>query len=363
MKKVGIAGLFLYIATDMLTIYDIEGLEALRSRYAVQPHAMKRFRNALFKHAQGWAEALGMLPEQAREAFSDHVRQECLELLERHDSAVDGASKLIFRTHDSNLIEAVVLRPRTGRTSICISSQVGCACYCSFCATGKMGFTRNLTVAEMLDQVTQANRMIKGEGRSIRNVVFMGMGEPLLNLESVIGAVEFFQDTSFFNLSGSRITVSTVGIPGTMDAFAHRCPDVQLALSLHSAKQEVRQRLMPQARTYPLDELRQTLVNISRNGQVMIEYLMLAGINDSEEDLLALESYLRGIPVHINIIPFNEYAGSNLRGTPRPEREQFARRLKDAGFDTTLRYSLGADVAAACGQLVKHKKEILNGAW
>ncbi len=339
----------------MATIYDTADIEAVRRRNAVQPHCMKQFRNALFKKALGWEKALDILPRPAREDFSSSVRFESLELFERHDSAVDGASKLIFRTDDGNLIESVVLRPKTGRTSICISSQVGCACYCSFCATGKMGFTRDLTKAEILDQVAQANRMVRPEGRSIRNVVFMGMGEPLLNMENVCGAVDFLKDVPFFNLSGSRITVSTVGIPDAMERFSQQFPDVQLALSLHSARQEVRQKLMPQARKYPLDALRKSLLAVSRNGKVMIEYLMLAGITDRGEDLLALEDYLRGIPVHINIIPFNEYSDNNLRGTPRQERERFANHLKAAGFDTTLRYSLGSDIDAACGQLVKHK--------
>lgn len=350
----------------MFTIYDIEGIETLRSRNAVQPHDMKLFRNALFKHAKGWREALAELPESARADFLENVEFECLKLYERHDSVIDGASKLIFQTHDNNLIESVLLRPKTGRTSICISSQVGCACYCSFCATGQMGFTRNLSVAEILDQVTQANRILKLEGRSIRNVVFMGMGEPMLNLEHVCKAVDFMMAVPYFNLSGARITVSTVGIPHAMAQFAERFPDVQLALSLHSARQDARERLMPQARKYPLEMLRDTLLDAARNGKVMIEYLMIAGINDGEEDIEALQSYLRDIPVHINIIPFNEYAGSNLHGTPQPERERFASRLKAAGFKTTLRYSLGKDIAAACGQLVQHKKECVDdekGTW
>jgi 23S rRNA (adenine2503-C2)-methyltransferase len=161
----------------------------------------------------------------------------------------------------------------------------------------------------------------------------------------------------FYGLVGSRITVSTVGIPQAMDRFTDEYPDVHLALSLHSANQEVRQRMMPQARKYPLDLIRETLVKASAHGKVMIEYLMLAGVNDREEDLLALEDYLKGIPVHINLIPFNEYAGSNLRGTPEPERKVFGDRLKKAGFNVTLRYSLGSDIAAACGQLVQHKQK------
>lgn len=341
----------------MPTIYDIDALEQLRCRNAVQPHRMKLFRNALFKNSNGWNDALETLPENARADFDRGLDFQCLELEERHDSEIDGASKLIFKTHDNQLIESVVLRPQSGRTSICISSQVGCACYCSFCATGLMGFTRNLTHAEILDQVTQANRMIKSEGRTIRNVVFMGMGEPLLNLENVFQAVEFLRGASFFNLTDSRITVSTVGIPPAMNRFTQTFPDVQLALSLHSARQEVREKLMPQARKYPLDVLREALIAASATGKVMIEYLMLAGVTDGEEDFRALETYLKDIPVHINLIPFNEFSGSNLHGTQAEERKTFSERLKSAGFDTTLRYSFGADVAAACGQLIQHKRK------
>jgi 23S rRNA (adenine2503-C2)-methyltransferase len=343
----------------MISIYNTEALEELRRRNAVQPHRMKLFRTALFKNALSWDEALATLPENAQDDFSGNVEFEALELAERHDSKIDGASKLIFKTTDGHLIESVILRPATGRTSLCISSQVGCACYCSFCATGKMGFTRNLTTEEILDQVTQAGRIVKPEGRSIRNVVFMGMGEPLLNVGHLFPALEFLRAAPFFNYAGSRLMVSTVGIPQAMARFTEQFPDVQLALSLHSARQEVRERLMPQARTYSLDMLRESLLDASRNGKVMIEYLMLAGVNDGEADLKALEDYLRNLPVHINIIPFNEYAGCNLQGTPKAEQKAFADRLKAAGFDTTLRYSLGADIAAACGQLVQHKQGIL----
>jgi 23S rRNA (adenine2503-C2)-methyltransferase len=218
-----------------------------------------------------------------------------------------------------------------------------------------MGFTRNLSADEILDQVSQANRLVKTEGRSIRNVVFMGMGEPLLNLDNLFQSIEFLRAAPFFNYAGSRLMVSTVGIPHSMNRFSDRFPEVQLALSLHSARQDVREKLMPQARKYTLEILRGSLLEASRSGKVMIEYLMLAGVNDGEDDFQALVNYLRDLPVHINIIPFNEYAGCNLRGTPQAERKIFADRLKAAGFNTTLRYSLGSDIAAACGQLVQHK--------
>lgn len=340
----------------MVSIYDTESIEALRIRNAVQPHRLKLFRNALFKNAQDWKEALETLPEDVRSDFSNTLQFESLTLVERNDSKIDGASKLIFKTPDGHLIESVILRPETGRTTLCISSQVGCACYCSFCATGKMGFTRNLTTAEILDQVTQASRLVKPEDRKVRNVVFMGMGEPLLNLDPLFQSLEFLRAAPFFNYAGSRLMVSTVGIPHAMERFSEKFPDVQLALSLHSARQDVREKLMPQARKYTLDMLRESILSSSRNGKVMIEYLMLDGVNDSKEDAQALTDYLRDIPVHINIIPFNEYVGCNLQGTPEAERNVFANQLKSAGFDTTLRYSLGSDIAAACGQLVQHKK-------
>lgn len=339
----------------MNTIYDTARLELLRKQSTVQPHSMKHFRNALFKKGLGWEDALALLPASAHDNFRREIRFESLALHERHDSAIDAASKLVFKTDDGHLVESVVLRPKTGRTSICISSQVGCACRCGFCATGMMGFSRNLTLSEILDQISQSNRMLRSEDRLVRNVVFMGMGEPLLNFENVCEAVGFLVSIPFFNLSPARVTVSTVGIPPAMVEFSRRYPDVQLALSLHSARQDVRQRIMPLASRYSLAELRAAMDEIAANGKIMIEYLMLAGINDSEDDLLALEEYLRGLPVHVNIIPFNEHAGCEFQGTPRAGREVFLRRLKAAGFDTTLRYSLGSDIAAACGQLADRR--------
>lgn len=342
----------------MISIYDIEGVERLRQRNAIQPHRIRQFRSAWFKHALGEAEALQVLPAEARADFKKNITFHALEQVERHDSDADGASKLVFKTADHHLIESVILRPKTGRTSLCISSQVGCACYCSFCATGMMGFTRNLTRDEILDQVAQASRLVKAEGRSIRNVVFMGMGEPLLNLEHLFGALELLRSALFFNYSGAKLMVSTVGIPQAMARFSERFPDVQLALSLHSAQQQTREKLMPQARKYSLDLLRESLEQASRYGTVMIEYLMLAGVNDRPEDVRALGVYLQGLKVHINLIPFNEYAGCNLHGTPPAARREFSDQLKALGFPTTLRYSLGSDISAACGQLVRHKKSL-----
>jgi 23S rRNA (adenine2503-C2)-methyltransferase len=337
----------------MISIYDPAGIEELRRRHAVQPHCMKLFRNALFKHFVSRDEALAVLPDRVRADFARQVAFSSLELIERRDSEIDGASKLVFRTADRRLIESVILRPATGRTSLCVSSQVGCACRCAFCATGMMGFGRDLTADEILDQVRQAACLTRAEGRTMRNVVFMGMGEPLLNPDGVSGALELLLAPPFFNYSGSKLMVSTVGIPPAMEAFGQAFPRVQLALSLHSARQEVREQLMPVAARYPLERLRTAIAGAARNGKVMVEYLMLEGLNDSMDDADVLAAYLMGLPVHINIIPFNRYDGAPYRGSPRPVREAFANRLKAGGFETTLRRSLGSDIAAACGQLAR----------
>ena len=341
----------------MISIYDTEGMEWLRAQSALQPDRMRHFLNAFFKKGKSPEEALSLLPKPTQHFFKKEVEFQILEILDRKDSALDGSTKLVFRAKDGALVESVLMRPETGRVSLCISSQVGCACGCCFCATGQMGFVRNLSVAEILDQVTQANQLIeKEEGRLVRNVVFMGMGEPLLNLENLFGALELLCAIPLFNYSPTRLMVSTVGIPEKMGAFSERFPRVRLALSLHSARQSVRESLMPFAKRYPLEQLALALKTLSESGKIMVEYLMLKGVNDQPEDLNALIHYLKGLWVHINLIPFNSFPSCSLEGTPREERKAFATKLKKEGFETTLRHSFGTDIAAACGQLARTQK-------
>jgi 23S rRNA (adenine2503-C2)-methyltransferase len=233
---------------------------------------------------------------------------------------------------------------------------VGCAANCEFCATGKMGIARNLSAAEILDQLIQANGLLAAEGRSIRNLVFMGMGEPLHNEDQLYAALDVLADRECFNLNLKRVLISTVGIPEAMLRCARRFPDARMALSLHSARQKVRERIVPIARRHGLAELRAALAEVAATGghEVMIEYLLLAGINDGPADLEALVAYLRGIPVHINLIPYNAITGAwHLVGTDSQRRAEFSQALKAAGFAVTTRYSLGADIAAACGQLAR----------
>jgi len=342
----------------MHSIHDAAGLEDLPARWRLDPNWLRSLRNAFYKKQQTAAAALRQLPEAQRDAFGSAVAFHHLELHARHDSQRDGASKLIFRAARGHLLETVILRIASGRTSLCVSTQVGCAAQCAFCATGQLGLFRNLTRDEMLDQVIQANQLLRSEARSVRNVVFMGMGEPFHNEEEVNRALEVLLSPRCFDLSPAHVMVSTVGIPAALIRCARRFPRVRLALSLHSARQEQRERLIPLARRYPLDDLREAIATVTALQQqpLMIEYLLLAGLNDTERDLQALTAYLEGLPVHINLIPYNPIDGAGaLTGTPLPRRREFAAALTAAGCRVTVRYSQGADIAAACGQLVRRE--------
>jgi 23S rRNA (adenine2503-C2)-methyltransferase len=351
----------------MASLFDTAAVERLRRELKIDPQAVRRFRNALLKKGRSDDEALAELPSEVREAFASQLDLHDLALHSRCDSEQDGASKLLFRTSAGMLIESVILRIATGRTTLCVSSQVGCAAACDFCATGKMGIARNLTPAEILDQLVQARQIVVAEGRTIRNLVFMGMGEPLHNEENLYATLDALTAPELFHHSASRILVSTVGLPDAMIRAARRFPEINFALSLHSAKQETRERIIPLAARYSLDELRQAIRALNRiqpaSAEVMIEYLMLADVNDSADDARALIDWLGDLRVHLNLIPYNAIDDApHLAGSSRATREAFGATLKAAGLKTTIRYSLGADIAAACGQLVRRENRQIAGA-
>lgn len=335
----------------MLSVYDSDQLDVFCRKNGIYDHALKRFRNAFFKKALPVEECLATLTEAGRAAFAEHVGLTQLTLAERHDSSLDGASKLIFVTAQQERVEAVILRIGSGRTSLCISSQIGCSADCAFCATGRLGLARNLTTAELLDQVVLARRLLGAEGRLLRNVVIMGMGEPFHNEKAVCSALEALRDVRCFCLSERHLLVSTVGLPAAMLRFVERFPNIRLALSLHAARPEVRARLMPISGPHSLEKIRAVLPALALHGNFMVEYLLLRGINDDPADLVALIEFLQGIKVHINLIQFNPFPGSPFEPVSSSAREEFAHALRAAGFKVTLRHSLGADIAAACGQL------------
>lgn len=342
----------------MPSLFDVDAWNRRFGNGSQIVYAFRRFRTRWLKQGWSFEEALAELPPEVRSVVQAEANPHPLTLTDRLQSEKDGATKLLFRTDQGLMIESVILRAETGRTSLCISSQVGCAAACRFCATGQMGIARNLTTEQILDQVVQANELLKAEDRRVRNIVFMGMGEPLHNPANLHQALAALTSPWNFAYAPQRLLVSTVGVPAEMLRLDAAFPQVKLALSLHSADQQVRQELIPLAKSVPLEKLRETLLQLrlSDRRHIMIEYLTLAGQTDRDEDAERIIGFLDGIPAHINLIPYNSIDGADhLRGSDQAARERLGRRLREAGFTVTIRYSLGADIAAACGQLIQRE--------
>jgi 23S rRNA (adenine2503-C2)-methyltransferase len=258
----------------------------------------------------------------------------------------DGARKYLFRLADCNAIESVLI-PEEDRTTLCLSSQVGCAMACEFCLTGAFKLTRNLSTAEIVNQVCAVKREAE-----IRNIVFMGMGEPLSNLDNVIRALEIITSQDGMQFSTRRVTVSTAGLVPEMDRLG-KAVTVNLAVSLNATTDEVRSRLMPINLKYPLKELLEACKRfpLPARRMITIEYVMIRGINDTLEDARRLVRLIANIPSKVNLIPFNEHEGSALRKSDQESIDSFHRYLLDKHITVITRASRGGDISAACGQL------------
>ena len=252
-------------------------------------------------------------------------------------------------------IETVYI-PEPGRGTLCISSQVGCAMDCTFCATAQQGFNRNLSVAEIVGQVWLAHRELtqaRADGRTITNIVFMGMGEPLANYRNVVPAMRIFMDDLGYDLSRRRVTLSTSGLVPQIYKLAEEC-NVALAVSLHAPNDALRNELVPINRKHPIDELLAACWHYidKQNGRsVTFEYVMLDGVNDKPEHARALARLLRGRPAKLNLIPFNAFPGTRYRCSPAATIVRFRDILNEHGVIATMRRTRGDDIDAACGQL------------
>lgn len=275
--------------------------------------------------------------------------------------SVDGTVKFLWKLHDGHAIESVLI-PDGDRLTLCVSSQVGCAMACSFCLTGDLGLTRHLSAAEIAGQVLQVQQLLD-EGVRITNVVLMGMGEPLHNLESVIAACRLMMDDHGLNISHRRITVSTVGLVPQMKELASRIP-VNLAISLHATDEAQRRELMPISKKHDIEELIEACRTLPLHGKrLQFEYLMVAGVNDTDADADRLVALLDGVAAKVNLIPYNENPDRDLQ-RPTDERvATFRQRLLDQGLYTTIRITRGLDVSAACGQLGKAWSQASDGGW
>lgn len=275
--------------------------------------------------------------------------------------SADGTRKWVLRLEAGNAVETVFI-PEADRGTLCISSQVGCAMDCQFCATATQGFSRNLSAAEIIGQVWYAQKAlgaIPREGRIISNVVFMGMGEPLANFDNVVTAIRILLDDLGYGLSKRRVTVSTSGLVPFMDRL-HREVDTALAVSLHAAVDGLRNEIVPINRKYPLSELmaacRRYTAERERQMHIVYEYVMLDGVNDSAQDARNLARLLAGMPAKVNLIPFNPFPGTQYKRSHPEAVNVFAQILRDKKIITTVRKTRGDDIAAACGQLVGEVK-------
>ena len=282
----------------------------------------------------------------------------CLKLpdIVSSQTSTDGTRKWLLRVDSKNCIETVFI-PEKDRGTLCVSSQVGCPLDCSFCATAKQGFNRNLEVSEIIGQVWLANMALghfESKARIISNIVLMGMGEPLLNFDNVIKAMNLMMDDCAFGLARRRVTLSTSGIVPGIEKLAITS-NVSLAVSLHAANDALRDVLVPVNKKYPLKKLMKAIkgYSLARPGDpVTFEYVMLAGINDSVEAAIQLAGLLQGIPAKVNLIPFNEFPGTDYRRSNTEVIERFREILMNAGIITITRRTRGEDIDAACGQLV-----------
>lgn len=291
------------------------------------------------------------LPKALREALAQEWRISEFALVEAYPSQ-DGSVKYLFTLLDGKKTEAVYM-PYENRKTVCLSSMVGCPAGCTFCATGALGFGRNLTAGEILSQLLAIAHHQGISPREIRNVVLMGMGEPLLNLPNVLKAIRLLLHPQGLAMSPRRITLSTVGIPKGIYRLAEEDLGVRLALSLHAPDDETRRRIIPTAHRYSVAEILEAVRHYyaKTKRRITFEYTLLKGLNDHPWQARLLAKLLRGISAHVNLIPFNPWEGAPVEGTPKPGILAFAEELRRQGIPTSIRFSRGQDVGAACGQL------------
>lgn len=317
--------------------------------------------NWMYNHLVFDASEMNNFPKELRNKINENCDLITLSLADKQYSSITGTQKYLFATSDNKKIESVII-PEKDRNTLCISTQVGCPLDCKFCATGLMGFKRNLTSGEIVDQYLLA---AKEYGKNkITNIVFMGMGEPLLNFQNTLKTAEIFTHELTKGLSRRRITISTSGIPQKIIELADSGIRIKLAFSLHSVFEDIRSKIMPINKKYSLKENLEALKYYAKKTKTRItfEYIMLKGINDRTEDIKALTKLCSQLPAKINVIPFNSIKHMNpngisaeLESTHYNKILEFVEQLRNNNITVLIRDTQGDDIAAACGQLaIKH---------
>ena len=284
------------------------------------------------------------------EKFSKQFCLISLKLVNIHQSSKSPTKKFLLKTFDNAFIEAVLINNQDNTFTLCLSSQVGCSYDCSFCATGKMKYKRNLEVNEIVEQYLLLDNQCHGK---IKNIVFMGMGEPLLNIKNVKKSINILTSKNSLNLSPKKISVSTVGLIAGIKQIMDYSKNINLLISLHSADQLKRDKIMPNLKKQPLTELKKTIEHYNREKKrkVVIEYIMLKNFNDSLEDAAKLKNFLKKLNAKVNLIAYNHIQGGHWDASPSPTIKLFKNYLMKKKIIVTQRFKKGDDIAAACGQL------------
>ncbi|HEY8168618.1 MAG TPA: 23S rRNA (adenine(2503)-C(2))-methyltransferase RlmN [Candidatus Limnocylindrales bacterium] len=338
---------------DLASWLASEGQPAYRAR---------QIADALWRGSAADIGSMHTLPAALRTRLTEAFRVDTLVATETQAADEGLTEKALHTLDDGRLIESVLMRypARTGqreRSTVCISSQAGCAVGCPFCATGELGFLRDLETAEIVDQVRSWQRRLAIDGRRVTNVVFMGMGEPLLNAERVVAAASALTDARRFGLGARHITISTSGVVPGIERLARDRPQYTLAVSLHAARPTLRDVLVPLNRRYPVDEVVRAAVAYARmtGRRVSYESVMIEGINDTPDDADAMAVLLAGQGAHVNLIPMNPVAHTPWQPSSPARIATFAGRLRAAGMTVTIRRNRGIEIGAACGQLAAER--------
>lgn len=329
-----------------LSLYGLSADNLVKALELPKPYEGKQIYRWLVKGATSFS-GMSDLSKNERERLSALMPSLCSSTVET-TSSDEGATKLAIKLYDGNIVECVILTDRKGRHTACLSSQVGCAMGCAFCRTGTMGLTRNLATEEIIEQFVHLSKI--GE---ISHIVFMGMGEPMANLPSVLRAIRYFHDPEGFGISHRRITISTSGIIPGINKIAELKLPVRLAVSLVTADDALRDRIMPVNKSFPLGDLKQALLSYQHDGgkRFTFEYCMLGGVNTTESSAKKLASYCKGLDVIINLIPYNEAAELHWSTPTEEETNRFTHYLDAMHVKYTIRISRGGNISGACGQL------------
>ncbi len=344
-----------------VSVHDEAGIKALLSGFGEKPFRYAQIAQAVYKDLVPDIDSITTISKELREKLSSEIVFSTLSLRSEETSDNGQTTKFLFETHDGKLIEAVIMRHLSGRNTLCVSCQAGCPMGCSFCATGKLGLFRNLTAWEILEQFDFVQKRLVSEDRKIRNVVFMGMGEPFLNYKNLKMAISVLCDQKKYDVSNRRITVSTCGIVPGIEKFAEDFPQVSLAVSLHAPNDETRKSIMPVENTYPLADLMASLDRYveKTNKRVFYEYIMISGVTDHPRFATELAELLRGRLAHVNFIPYNPgegIMGNGMLPTSKLLIKKFQDTLEKAGIPSTVRHTMGDDIDAACGQLAMKER-------